>query len=596
MPANEAFVLSAHQAPGGNVQLSWDVADDHYLYANSISITNGAGDLISAEHAPPEPVVVDDPYFGISDTYPFDVMLEVDPRDAENLSMTWQGCAEAGMCYAPQTADLDLSNMILSSMKVTKADVAAALVDNPESSQSDQSAEPLNRSPDTPGPQSLSDDQSFAVSLATGNTTLSLLAFFGMGLLLTFTPCVLPMLPIVSSLVVGAGGGVGRGFSLSVAYVLPMALTYAVAGAIAAVAGANLQSALQTPLVISGFAALFVVLALAMFGLFELQLPSMIRQWLDSRISGHHKGGTHHGAASMGILSALIVGPCRTAPLAGALLFITETGNVVLGALALFALGLGMGVPVIIVGTVGSALLPTPGPWMVRVKACFGFLLLGIAIWFLSRILPDVWLLGLTGTVVIAFALALYQASGKGNVSRVAVQTICVVLFTWGTSMLVGSLVGASDPLHPLDPLIAGKEQAAGEPLNASVSAEFSDAYSLSDVRAELGKAAAQGKWTVIDVYAEWCASCQRIEAEVLSAPQSIAAMSGLHQVRADITKSTPGSKALMQEYGIMGPPTLLMIAPNGQEFRSGRLVGEFEVAELLTSVKRTLAGDSGIK
>lgn len=589
MPADEAFTLTARQVPSGNVQLSWDVADGHYLYADSISINNEAGDSLAVAHAPPDPVVVDDPYFGISDTYPFDVTLEVDPGVAESLALSWQGCAEAGMCYAPQTADLDLSNMVLSGMKVSKADVAAALIDKPERSQTDQSAEPLSSSADILGPLSLSDDQVFAVSLASGSTALSILAFFGMGLLLTFTPCVLPMLPIVSSLVVGAGGGVGRGFSLSVAYVLPMALTYAVAGAIAAVAGANLQSALQTPYVISGFAALFVVLSMSMFGLFELQLPSMMRQWLD-RISGRHKGGTHRGAASLGILSALIVGPCMTAPLAGALLFITETGNVALGALALLALGFGMGVPVIIVGTVGSALLPSPGPWMVRVKACFGFLLLGMAIWFLSRILPGEWLLGLTGTVVIAFALALWQFEGKGNVSRVAVQTFSLVLCIWGTSMLVGSLIGASDPWHPLDPLVASNEQITGEPINASVSAKFSDAYSLSDVQAELGKAASQGKWTVIDVYAEWCASCQRIEAEVLSAPQSISAMSGYHQVRADITKSTPGTKALMQEYAIMGPPTLLLIAPNGQEYRSGRLVGEFEIAELLSSLKRASA------
>lgn len=593
MPADEAFTLTARQVPSGNVQLSWDVADGHYLYADSISINNEAGDSLAVAHAPPDPVVVDDPYFGISDTYPFDVTLEVDPGVAESLALSWQGCAEAGMCYAPQAADLNLSNMTLSGIEVSKADVAAALVDKRDRGQADPESVSLQNTGD-PRAQSLSDDQVFAEKLASSSTVLSMLAFFGMGLLLTFTPCVLPMLPIVSSLVVGAGGGVGRGFSLSVAYVLPMALTYAVAGAIAAVAGANLQSALQTPLVISGFAALFVVLALAMFGLFELQLPSVLRQWLD-RISGRHKGGTHRGAASLGILSALIVGPCMTAPLAGALLFITETGNVALGALALLALGLGMGVPVIIVGTVGSALLPTPGPWMVRVKACFGFLLLGMAIWFLSRILPVEWLLGLTGTVVIAFALALWQFEGKGNVSRVAVQTFSVVLCIWGALMLVGSLIGASDPWHPLDPLVAGNEEMAGEPLKAGVNSGFIDAYSLSDVRAELGKAASLGKWTVIDVYAEWCASCQRIEDEVLSAPQSIAAMSGYHQVRADITKSTPGTKALMQEYGIMGPPTLLLIAPNGQEFRSGRLVGEFEVEELLTSLKRAMARVSAI-
>ncbi|WP_304526809.1 protein-disulfide reductase DsbD [Halomonas sp. I5-271120] len=593
LPVDQAFQISVDEAPAGTISVGWQIEGGHYLYADTIHVTAPGGQELEPMSPVPVSVQVGDSFFGTSDTYPEDVTFRFDPAGAEELDIAWQGCAGDLICYSPQSATLDVTTMTLSGEHSSKGAPDASLFsDSGEGATSTGELSPIGPSlkageEGRSNATGQSGDQAFSQYLLDSSAAYALLVFFGMGLLLTFTPCVLPMLPIISSIVVGAGGGIKRGAVLSASYVLPMALTYALVGALAAIAGANLQAMLQTPWVLAGFSAIFVALALAMFGLYELQLPAMIRQRLD-HISGRQQGGTIPGAAGMGVLSALLVGPCMTAPLAGALLYITETGDVALGGMALLALGLGMGVPVMIVGTLGSAALPKPGAWMDRVKAVFGFVLLGMAVWFLSRVLPDRVILGMTGALLFAAALSLWLLLELRPVFLVGVRTLGVVLGIWGSAMVLGSTIGATYPLRPFEaPVLSTAGATATQPQHSS----FLEVASLEELNQELSEAHENGQWTVVDVSAEWCVLCQRIEQEVLPSPAVVAALEGFNLVRADVTETSAQTAALTKAFGIMGPPTLMLINPDGQERRILRLVGKFEAEDVLDILRQVSAG-----
>lgn len=392
-----------------------------------------------------------------------------------------------------------------------------------------------------------------AALFSTSSVSLTLITFLGLGLLLSLTPCVLPMVPILSAFIVGTGASPKRGFLLSLTYVTSMASTYALMGAVIGFLGYGIQGFMQSPGVIVTFALVFVLLGLAMIGVFQLQIPSAIRNKLND-YSARQKGGRFGSAALIGCVSALIVGPCMTAPLAGALLFISDTGDYLLGGSALFALGMGMGAPLLLVGLFGPRLLPKPGAWMNWVNALFGFMLLALAVYFLSRILPPGW--SYVGYALVAYGLAIriYRSFPRPEYTRGA---LVIVL----ASVVLGHAIMKLPEHHRASS--ASSFVTAFEPLN-----------SISEYEALLRRAQAEGRWVFIDFYADWCVVCQRFERDVLSRSDIQSLLADFILVKPDITPNTQEQQALMRHLRVMGPPTLLFINPKGQEVREMRMAG----------------------
>ena len=459
--------------------------------------------------------------------------------------VTYQGCADKGLCYPPETERLSIAGS------------GAA-----------------NPAPAAPG------------AVKEGWTWNSLLLFFLAGVGLTFTPCVLPMLPILSGVVLRGQVGGLRGLALSLAYVLPMAACFALLGALMGLFGAslNLQARLQSAWVLVPFSLFFVVFALAMFGLFELKLPRALNERLD-RVAGKTKGGSLLGAAVLGVVSSLLVSPCVSAPLAGALLYISASGDALGGALKLFALGLGMGAPLLLVATGGAAWLPKSGPWLSTVKNAIGVLLLGLAIGLLSRVLPGQVTLLLVGLLAAGVALFLgaLEFIVKTPRQRLA-QLLGLLLLVYALACWYGALSGQSDPLRPLPTASTGV--AAVQPA--------SDTWQTIDSPAELDRvlaeAKAAGQPLVLDWYADWCISCKVIEHEVLNAPNVLPLLKEYRLVRFDITQSSAEQRALLDRYQLFGPPALLFFAANGNENTAARVVGETNAGEFAEHLQRIRA------
>lgn len=576
---DKAFSYQKHVSPDGQVTLNWSVAPGYYLYRSRLKIKGEPAPVESVQM--PHGTLIHDQYFGDQQVFKHDVTVTVAPGNARKLKLSWQGCAKAGLCYPPQHATLDVGEHE-SAPPTDNTDLSTALAAQSEPSAADtESAEPPADS-----------DQGLAARLAGGATGWTLLAFFGMGLLLSFTPCVLPMVPILSGVVVGTGARGLRGLTLSLAFVLPMALTYAVLGVGAALAGANLQAMLQTPAVLGAFAGVFLILSLAMFGVFELQLPAALRDRLQ-QASANRRGGHLAGAAAMGVISAVLVGPCMTAPLAGALLYIAQSGDVVLGGLALLSLGLGMGVPLLAVGTVGAQLLPRPGPWMTAVKVVFGFLLLATALWMIQWITPAPLLLGLWGAWLLAIGVTLWQTARlalAGNQARsITLSVAGGLLSLWGLMMVVGAAGGAHDPLQPLAFAkgSANGAAAANGDSAAAFNAKFQIIHDSDALKQAVAKAQAKGQWTVVDFYADWCVSCHAIDRRVFGNAKVQSALAGAQLLRPDVTDDSPEARQLMGELGVVGPPTILFIGPDGQERRAARVVGELSASDFLQHLSR---------
>ena len=541
LPANKAFVFTWEPLPSGETRLHWKIADTYYLYQKRFKF-----DGLDAAHTPvlPEGLAHSDEFFGDTQVYRNDVELLIPAGANGQVKVSWQGCADAGLCYPPQSQTLDLGG--------TSA-VAA---------------------------QGQAQDQSLAASLQQRSLGWSLLLFFGLGLLLAFTPCSLPMLPILAGLVVGSGTRSGRGLAIASSYVFSMALVYAGLGVLAAMLGANLQALLQQPWVLGSFAALFVILALPMFGFFELQLPAALRDRLETAGRGR-KGGSLVGAAILGALSGLLVGPCMTAPLAGALLFIAQSGNALQGALVLFVMGVGIGVPLLLLVTVGSRFLPKPGAWMDLMKGLFGFLFLGTALVLVRPVLDESLWLGLWGVWLVILANSLWRQAQTFVRAKPLFSPLSLLAGLWGTLMLVGAAGGGNDLWQPLQVYTANTVAGNSAPTAHDAFITVTDPAELDR---ELTSAKAQGQWVMLDYYADWCVSCKVMEKQVFSKPQVMEALQGVRLLRLDVTADNASSRELLSRYQVPGPPTFVWVGPNGEERRAQRITGEVNTEAFLNN------------
>lgn len=557
---NAAFKLSAI-SEAGQVRLHWDIAEGHYLYRSRVQVELPQVEGLSFS----PPVLPDgeektDEFLGMIQVYHHDLDVRlpytgvVKPTDLVPVTVTYQGCAERGVCYPPQTKTLHVKLTPGTSSTQANTDLIGST-----SGTSEQT-------------------RLFGI-LAGGNTAWIALVFAGLGLLLAFTPCVLPMIPILSSLVVGTGERTGpwRGLGLSAAYVFSMAAAYSVLGMVAGRFGQNLQAWMQSPWIIGAFSAMFIVFAFAMFGLFDMQLSGSLQTRL-TKVVNRLPGGRFTSAAVMGFMSALIVGPCVTPPLAGALLYIGQTGDMLTGGLALFALGLGMGIPLLLVGVLGGSVLPKTGGWMEAVRAAFGFVLLGVAIWMLSRIVPEPITVGLWGALLLGLGVSLGGFEPQSNASSgMRLRKYSGVLAAvYGILLLVGSAAGTHSALAPLAILVQRSGTSEAETLTPA----FRPLKSLEQLRATVSAAA--GRPVVVDFYADWCVSCKQMERNVFTDPRVAAELQRAILLRPDVTSNDEQDRALMQSLDVVGPPTMLFYGPDGRERRALRLVGEAGVEVVL--------------
>jgi len=539
LPVEKAFVFTSERLESGETQLYWQITDGYYLYQKRLKF-----DGLPADKQPvlPEGEAHSDEFFGEQQVYRQGLELKIPAGATGQIKVGFQGCADAGLCYPPQTQVVDLGG---------QADVPAA----------GQAA-----------------DQALASSLQQRALGWSLLVFFGLGLLLAFTPCSLPMLPILAGLIVGSGASPKRGFALAGSYVVSMALVYAAMGVLAALLGANLQALLQNPWLLGAFAAIFVVLALPMFGFFELQLPVAVRDRLEN-VSRNQRGGSLVGAGVLGALSGLLVGPCMTAPLAGALLYIAQSGNAVHGGLILFALGIGIGVPLLLLVTVGNRFLPKPGAWMNLLKGIFGFLFLATALLMLRPVLDESLWVGLCGALLLIAAYSAWkQSEGFGRVAHLFGAS-SLLLGLWGSLLVIGAAGGSDDLFKPLQVFRASSSAVTALPTGHAAFTTLKDPAAL---QRELDAAQAQGQWVLLDYYADWCVSCKVMEKQVFGKTEVMQALRDVRLLRLDVTADNAASRELLGRYKVPGPPSLLWIGADGAERRSQRITGEVDAETFL--------------
>jgi len=574
LPPDQAFQLDVEVSNANTLTASWNIAEGYYLYRHKFGfeIEPTAGVTLAPEQMT-EGERKTDEFFGDIQVYHQEALATIPVQRTGSaatpiaLTVKYQGCAERGVCYPPISKTL---NLLLPA-------ASAATVASPDSTLR------------PPTQVLLSEQDAIAKRLTEGNLLATLLAFFGFGLLLAFTPCVFPMIPILSSIIVGQGEKITarRGFILSLVYVIAMALTYTVAGVFAGVFGENLQAAFQNPWILSAFAAVFVLLSLSMFGFYDLQMPAFIQSKLTD-VSNRQKGGSLTGVAVMGFLSALIVGPCVAAPLAGALIYIGQTGDAVLGGLALFALSLGMGAPLIAIGTGAGKLLPTVGPWMDKIKAVFGVMLLAVAIWMLERILPGQVTLTLWAMLLILSSVYLRALDGLAveatGWSRLG-KGIGVMSLVYGVLLLIGAASGAQDPLQPLQNVFAA--QSSGTALHGQhAELPFKRIKTVEDLDSQLAAATRQGLPVMVDFYADWCTSCKEMEKYTFARPEVQQALAGMLLLQADVTANDDADKALLKRFRLIGPPSILFFDASGKERKELNLVGYKPADEFVQHVQ----------
>jgi len=581
LPPEQAFGFEAIAGDGNTLLLRFTPAKGYYLYRDktSLRLQNADGFTLGAPRWP-QGVRHKDEHFGNVVVYfdQVDVPVPVGRTrtDAADIAVvaTFQGCQTDGICYPPMTRTVHVALPVGQvGSPAPAASVAAAAA--PEQAVSASTAQNANAST---AAAPLAEDSRLAAALSGKHWLSTLLFFFGAGLLLAFTPCVLPMIPILSGLIAGHGTrlGTSRAFVLSLVYVLANALVFTIAGVVAGLVGANLQAAFQTPWVLIAFATLFVVLALSMFGLYELQLPMALRSAVGAA-SDRQRGGSLFGVAAMGALSSLIVGPCVAPPLAAAVLYIGQQHDPVLGGTALFLLAMGMGVPLLAFGVAAGRGMPTSGPWMTAVQRVFGFVFLGLAVWMLARILSAPVTLALWGLLLIAAAAWAFSAVAAAPRVRYAARFAGMVLAVVGAAELLGALAGGQDPLQPLAGAFGRAEAHA---------LAFKRIKSNADLDRELAAAQAAGKPVLFDFYADWCVSCKEMERDTFADATVQAALAPYVLLQADVTANDAVDQALMQRFGIIGPPATLFFR-DSREARGLRLVGFEKSAPFIARVRQ---------
>ena len=574
LPPEEAFRVSAASADGSRLQVQWTIADGTYLYQDKVRLAlDGDGVQLGAFDLPRPDIKKDSikPDGTIGDVAVYHNAIDLDipllrsNTDATTVKLTasYQGCADRGICYPPQKTVFDLTLPAASGVTT----VAAAT--GPTAA-----VEAISE----PAPVRQSEQDQIAGLLADASFAVIVASFFGIGLLLAFTPCVFPMIPILSGIIAGHGHQITtrKAFMLSLIYVLAMAVTYTIAGILVGLFSVNLSTTLQQPGWLIAFAAIFVLLALSMFGFYELQLPASLQSKL-TEISNRQKGGNYAGVAIMGLLSALIVGPCLAPPLAGALIFISQTGDAVLGGAALFAMGIGMGVPLLLIGASAGKLLPRAGAWMDAVKAVFGVLLLGIALTMIERLVPTyishmvimlAWGLLLIGSGI--YMGALEPLHGDVNGWRKLWKGLGLATVIYGAAFLVGAAFGGKDTIQPLRGVLAGGAASAGQAAHAT----FKPIKTVADLKTELAAAKANRTPVMLDFYADWCVYCKQMERETFSDPQVASLMDEMVLLQADVTRQDDADKALQEHIGIPAPPAMIFWGNDGAERRHLRLLG----------------------
>jgi len=577
LPPDQAFRFAALAEGTDQVRLNWEIADGYYLYRARIKVkTTSTGAQLGAPPFPPGQVKTDE-YFGKQEIYHHELIVSVPVARASAgqldlpLEVTYQGCADAGLCYPPQTKTV-LVRLSGSGAAGGGGGGAGAAAHGGEAAGSPGTTLP-------PGARAAFLSQEWFSNALRGNLLIALACFYLGGLVLSLTPCVRPMVPILSGIIVGSGRPItsSRSFALSVNYVLGMAITYAIAGVASAAAGKEVQAMFQQWWVIALFAFVFIALALSMLGLFTLQMPAAVQSRL-AELSNRQSAGTYGGVALMGALSALIVTTCVAPVLVGALLVISQTGAIARGGAALFAAGIGMGTPLLIVGASAGRLLPKPGPWMELVKKLFGVLMLAVAAWMLARIVPERVSLALWSVPALVLAWLLWSEIRERSVLSVGLRAAGIAAALYGLALAAGSALGGTDPFAPIPGLAKPVQRL-----------EFRPIRSVADLDREVTQARAQGRSVLVDFSADWCTSCKEMERYTFTDPKVQEALSTTVLLRADVTQNDADDQVLLQHFGIFGPPTIAFYGTDGRERPAYRVVGYMKADDFAARTRAAL-------
>ncbi len=595
---DQAFKLSARSPDGAQVEVRYEIVDDYYMYRERLAVVAAPeGVVLGAPQIPPGKVKFDETFQKDVETYRRELVYQVPVKAAPaefKLTVTSQGCADAGLCYPPreQVLKVRTEGGAIRSVEVMGDDAGAAWTPVAGPAQAITAvavAQPT-----------ASDGDAVSRALRSGSLWSVVAVFALAGLLLSFTPCVLPMVPILSSIIVGQGAATSRsrGLMLSISYALGMALVYTLFGVLAGLAGEGLAAMLQTPAVLGAFAALLVLLSLSMFGAYELQMPASLQTRLTAwsgSLGGASGGGHHLGVFVMGGISALIVGPCVAAPLAGALLYISQTRDVLIGGVALFALACGMSVPLLLVGASAGSLLPRAGAWMDGVKRFFGITMLAVAIWMLTPVIPTWVAMAAWGLLLMVSAVLLGlldRLPDSASMLARSAKGLALVLALVGAAQWVGLLSGGRSVLQPLGHLAGGGAAPAAAGASGVTAGAPHDArlasYRRVKTSAELDQILqTAGQPVMLDFYADWCVSCKEFEQFTFPDPQVQARLAGALLLQADVTANDAADRELLKRFSLFGPPGILFFDAQGQERSAARVIGYQNVAQFLQSLER---------
>ena len=569
---DQAFIPHAKLNDKMQIEAEVEIAEDIYLYDDKLKLELiDSSEISIVDIKSPKSVLHHDEMVFL-ESPKFLVTLKsngnISGSKTVNLKISYQGCSEQGLCYEPLsktfTFEVDSSKLESSATKTPIKSLTVETLNEPEILD--------NSTPE------VSESDAIADTIKHGSLVLILLTFLGFGLLLALTPCVFPMIPIISGVIISHGHGLTtrKALMLSIVYVLAMAVAYTIAGVLAGLFGSNLQAALQTPWVIYSFSAIFVALAFSMFGFYELKLPDSIV----AKVSSTDSRGGYIGVAVMGFLSALIVGPCVAAPLAGALVYIGQTGDAVLGGMALFSMSIGMGIPLIVVGVSAGKFMPKPGMWMTMVSATFGVMMLGVAIWMLERVVDEYITMLLYAVLGIGFAIYLGALEKGGHIFK---KSVSVILFIYSLALLIGVLAGSTNMAKPLEFL---KPQAVTSMITTETThANFTTITSIKELDKLLEKN--KGKKIMLDFYADWCTACKELEEVTFSDASVKSKMGDFVLIQADVTANESEQKELSKKYGVFGPPAILFFDENSKLLKSKTIIGFIEPQPFLTHLNK---------